>query len=90
MKRKSQINKRKKREITDYDFEDTVGSINPKANMRFEDLGIELPASPPTQVVSIRLPTKLLNQVKALCSEQDVPYQAWIKLRLAEAVKKAS
>ena len=56
--------------------------------LKFEDIGLKLPDTPPTQVVSIRLPTDLLNEIKALGSQKDVPYQALIKLFLSEAVKK--
>jgi predicted DNA binding CopG/RHH family protein len=52
------------------------------------DLGLELPKTPPTQVVSIRLPSSLLNQIKAFASARDVPYQALIKLLLAESLER--
>jgi len=39
-------------------------------------------------VVSIRLPSELLNQIKAAASARDVPYQALIKLLLAESLAK--
>lgn len=41
-----------------------------------------------TQVVSIRLPSSLLNQLKAFASARDVPYQALIKLLLAESLER--
>jgi predicted DNA binding CopG/RHH family protein len=74
------------REIAEYDFEDTSTMINPRQKIRFEDIGLKLPSQPPTQVVSIRLPTELLNQIKAISSQDDVPYQAIIKIMLAEGV----
>lgn len=81
---------KKKNEITDYDTKDTSEMVNPDNNLTLEDLGLELPENPPTQVVSIRLPTDLLNQLRALESQDDVPYQALIKLILSEGVKKRS
>jgi predicted DNA binding CopG/RHH family protein len=62
--------------------------IDPKKPSRFEDLGIVLPKTPPTQVISIRLPSALLNAIKAFASERDVPYQALIKLFLSESLER--
>jgi predicted DNA binding CopG/RHH family protein len=81
-------NKKKRlREISDYDKTDTSGMIDKKSKLQFRDLGLELPAVPPTQVVSIRLPTELLNELKAMGSKNDVPYQALIKILLAEGLR---
>lgn len=79
--------KRILREITDYDQLDTTDSINEQAPIHLEDLGFILPKVPPTQVVSIRFPSELLNELRAIGSEQDVPYQAVIKMMLAERVR---
>jgi hypothetical protein len=76
----------RRREVHDYDRLDTTGMIDPSKPLRLEDLGLSLPPLPPTQVVSIRLPSALLNEIKALGSERDVPYQSLIKLFLAESV----
>ena len=76
----------KLREITDYDRTDTVGMIGSEGSIRFEDLGLTLPEQPTTQVVSIRLPTALLNEIKAFGSKRDIPYQALIKLFLSDAI----
>jgi predicted DNA binding CopG/RHH family protein len=83
MKKKS----KKKRVIADYDEFDTTSMIDSDKALRFADIGLKLPDTPPTQVISIRLPTALLNEIKALGSRDDVPYQALIKLFLAEAVQ---
>ena len=80
--------KKSVRPISDYDNVDTTSFINPKKRLQFKDLGLKLPESPPTKVISIRLPSKLLNQIQAIGSNQDIPYQALIKLMLAEAVAK--
>ncbi|OGQ06630.1 MAG: hypothetical protein A3G32_01915 [Deltaproteobacteria bacterium RIFCSPLOWO2_12_FULL_40_28] len=82
-KKKEEFMKRaRKKEITDYDSHDTTAWINLSQKKKLDDLGFMLPPIPPTQVVSIRLPTRLLNQIKAKASQQDVPYQALIKLAL--------
>lgn len=81
-------NLKRDRIIDDYDGQDTTTMIDVSRPLRFSDLGVKLPESPPTQVISIRLPTMLLNQIKAIGSQQDVPYQALIKLFLVKAVQK--
>lgn len=62
--------------------------IDPARPLTFGDLALELPKAPPTQVVSIRLPSVLLNELKALASARDIPYQALIKILLAESLAK--
>ncbi len=78
---------RKSMVVTDYDENDTTSMIDLNSSMSFKDLGLKLPEVPPTQVISIRLPTALLNEIRALGSRDDVPYQALIKIFLAEAVQ---
>ena len=87
MKRKNKVRIKSLQEITDYDSSDTSSFIDHKRKMKFTDLGLELPQTPPTQVVSIRLPSELLNEIKALGSQRDIPYQALIKLFLSESVE---
>lgn len=84
---KNKQKNKKNREIVDYDTQDTTAFIDVKKPLKFSDLGVKLPAQSPTQVVSIRLPTLLLNELKAMGSSQDVPYQALIKLFLVNAVR---
>ncbi|MFQ5667905.1 MAG: CopG family antitoxin [Candidatus Binatia bacterium] len=60
--------------------------IDPTKPLTLTQLGIDLPKVPPTQVVSIRLPSELLNQPKAFASARDIPYQALIKLLPAESL----
>jgi predicted DNA binding CopG/RHH family protein len=86
MKKKPQAKARSLKEIKDYDAADTSNRVNPAKQLKFEDLGLKLPETPPTQVVSIRLPSELLNELKAIGSQRDVPYQALIKLFLSESV----
>ena len=75
--------RKKIREIKDYDEVDTTGMIDPKRRMSLSDLGFRLPPQPPTQVISIRLPTPLLNKLRARASRIDTPYQALIKMAVA-------
>jgi len=82
--------KKKLREITDYDSTDTTAMIDRKKKLSLKDLGVALPRQPPTQVVSIRLPTPLLNQIRAEASAKDIPYQALIKVMLSDSLRKSS
>lgn len=77
-------------EIRDYDDTETTGFIDKRKRLKISDLGLKLPETPPTQVVSIRLPTPLLNQIRARASAQDIPYQALIKILLSRSLKKAA
>ena len=40
----------------------------------------------PTQSVTLRLPRRLLQELKVLAKDRDVPYQSLMKLLLAEKV----
>ena len=55
--------KTRPKEIRDYDERETSAMIDPSRPLALADLGLELPKLPPTQVVSIRLPSSLLNQI---------------------------
>jgi len=79
-------NKKRLKEIMDYDTYETSKMLNVSKPLKLESLGLKLPDNPPTQVVSLRLPTALLNEIKAIGSQKDVPYQALIKLMLAYSV----
>jgi len=87
MKRKPRASRRRA-EIRDYDTQDTSNMIDTTKPLTLKRIGIELPRVPPTQVVSIRLPSTLLNQLKAYASARDIPYQALIKLLLAESLQR--
>ena len=82
--------KKKQHEIRDYDDTDTTGWIDRKKKLTLKDIGFKLPPLPPTQVVSIRLPTALLNRLKAFASARDIPYQSLIKIFLARSLKRAA
>ena len=77
----------KSREIKDYDDFDATEMIDQSKPLSLEDLGLKLPDTPPTQVVSIRLPSQLLNQIKAYSSQMDIPYQALIKMILSKSME---
>jgi hypothetical protein len=80
--------RRRPKEIRDYDERETSTMIDPTRPLALAELGLQLPKAPPTQVVSIRLPSSLLNQLRAFASARDVPYQALIKLLLAESLER--
>ena len=40
----------------------------------------------PTQPVTVRLPRRLLQELKVLAKDRDVPYQSLMKVLLAEKV----
>jgi hypothetical protein len=87
---KSSKNKARKpkpvRVIADYDTTDTTGMIDRSKPLKYEEIGLRLPEAPPTQVISIRIPSALLNNLRAISSQTDIPYQALIKLFLSESV----
>ena len=80
--------KTRRTEVRDYDQRDTSRMIEPDRPLRFEDLGLELPSTPATQVISIRLPSSLLNEIRAYASERDIPYQAAIKIFLSDSLRR--
>ena len=43
---------------------------------------------PTTTAISIRLPITMLEELKSLANQQDVPYQSLMKLYLAERIKR--
>jgi predicted DNA binding CopG/RHH family protein len=86
--KKSNSKAKARRAISDYDHVDTANMIDQSKQLKLEDLGLRLPAVPPTQVISIRLPSALLNEIKAISSESDIPYQALIKLFLSESLSR--
>lgn len=85
MSKKSKSNPREDKERSRYlntDFGEILEKLEPL------DLSLEFPS--PTQSISLRLPREVLNKIRVMADEQDIPYQSLIKLWLAEKVKKAS
>ncbi len=44
---------------------------------------------PSTEVISLRLPAGLLNDIKLVANKNDVPYQSYMKIMLAEKIKES-
>ena len=82
------MKKQKLNEITDYDQKETGLLIDKNKPLKLRDLNIELPDETPTKVVSIRLPTELLNKVKAFASQNDISYTSMIKILLSQGIDK--
>lgn len=40
-----------------------------------------------TEVISLRLPTGLLSDIKLVANKNDIPYQSFMKMMLAEKIK---
>ena len=73
------------RERTRYlstDFGDALARLQPL------NLDLEFPS--PTQAISLRLPREVLNQIRMLADERDVPYQSLIKMWLVDRLKKVA
>ena len=64
------------------DFGDALGSLKPLR------LDLEFPS--PTQSISIRLPRAVLDRIRVLADERDIPYQALIKMWLVDRLKKVA
>ena len=71
-----------------YDSTDTTSFIDKSRPLKLSDLGFKLPKEKPTKVISLRLPTRLYNQLKAYSTERDMPYQAYIKYLLNKGLSK--
>jgi predicted DNA binding CopG/RHH family protein len=80
--------KKNNREIHQYDQEDTTPFIDSRNRKSLSDLGFKAPKEQATTVISIRLPTRMLNTIRAFSSEHDLPYQAVIKMFLQEEIKR--
>lgn len=61
---------------------DYVNWLKAKKNLDFPNL------KPSTKTISLRLPESLLNNLKMIANERDVPYQSFIKIILNEKVRK--
>jgi predicted DNA binding CopG/RHH family protein len=85
MSKKAKSSAKKDKERSRYlntDFGEILEKLEPL------DLSLEFPS--PTQSISLRLPREVLNKIRIMADEQDIPYQSLIKLWLVEKVKKAS
>ena len=77
-----------RKEILEYDNNDTTRFLDKNRPKKLEDIGFKLPIEPPTKVVSIRLPTRLYNSIRAFSTNMDIPYQATIKMLLEKGIKR--
>ena len=50
------------------------------------DVDWATPGERPTQPVTVRLPRRLLQELRVLAKDRDVPYQSLMKMLLAEKV----
>lgn len=57
---------------------------------KMQPLRLDLEFPSPTQAISIRLPRDVLNQIRIIADEQDIPYQSLIKIWLVDRLKKAA
>lgn len=89
MKNKKQLpqfkNEDEEREFwTKHDLSDV---FNPKTSKRFRPIFTNL--KPSTQSITIRLPKLMVDSLKMLANEQDVPYQSLLKTYLNEKIQEA-
>ncbi len=64
-----------------HDSADVIDWSRPAVKLEF-DRNVERP----TQSVTIRMPRRLLQELKVLAKDRDVPYQSLVKVMLAEKV----
>lgn len=65
----------------EHDSADGVDWSRPGVRIEF-DPGVERP----TRSVTVRLPRRLLQELRVLAKDRDVPYQSLLKILLAEKV----
>lgn len=82
MKRRTRHEARERDRYLSTDFGAVLAGLEPLK------LDLEFPS--PTQSISIRLPRALLDRIRVIADERDVPYQALIKMWLAERLAKAA
>ena len=82
MKKKISKEQKERDKYLSLDFGEELSRLEPL------DLDLEFPS--PTQAISLRLPREVLNRIRILADEKDIPYQTLIKIWLSEKVKKVS
>jgi predicted DNA binding CopG/RHH family protein len=82
MKRRTAREARDRARYLSTDFGNVLAQLEPLR------LDLEFPS--PTQAISIRLPRALLDRIRVIADERDVPYQALIKMWLAERLTRAA
>ncbi|MBI4238951.1 MAG: hypothetical protein HY696_11145 [Deltaproteobacteria bacterium] len=64
------------------DYGDLLASATP--------LTLDLKFPSPTESISIRLPRAMLNRIRMIADEQDVPYQSLIKMWLMHRLRRTA
>lgn len=82
MKKRTKKEKSEREAYLNTDFGDVLAKLKPLR------LDLEFPA--PTQSISIRLPREVLNKIRVIADDRDVPYQSLIKMWLVDHLKKAA
>ena len=82
------MKKKKSKAIIDYDTTDVTSFIDPLKKLKLIDIGFALPDQKSSKVVSVRMPTQLVNALQSIGHRRDIPYQSLIKLYLWERVEK--
>lgn len=82
MKKRTKKEKGERETYLNTDFGDILAKLKPLR------LDLEFPA--PTQSISIRLPREVLNEIRVIADDRDVPYQSLIKMWLIDHLKKAA
>lgn len=75
------------REIRDYDSSDTTTMVDRHKPLSLVDLGLELPKARATEVVSIALPSDLLDRIKASASARDLSFEELVEQLLSESLE---
>ena len=82
MKKKTKKEAKEREVYLNTDFGEALAGLKPLR------LDLEFPS--PTQSISIRLPREVLNHIRIIADEKDIPYQSLIKMWLADCLKKAA
>lgn len=81
MKKKMSNEARERSRHLTTDYGDLLAKAKPLS------LDFEFPA--PTESISLRLPRDMLNRIRMVADEQDVPYQSLIKMWLMKQLRRA-
>ena len=76
--------KDEKQEAEFWQEKDSAGFIDwskAKKNIKLPNL------KPTTKTISLRMPESMLNNLKIIANERDIPYQSFIKIILAEKIR---
>ena len=82
MKKRMKSEKRERERYLNTDFGNVLAQLEPL------NLDLEFPS--PTESISIRLPREMLNKIRVVADERDVPYQSLIKMWLMDRLKKGA